>query len=828
MKKKKTSKISKQTIIISIVVLVAILTPPVIYFINKQDKADVLSWYNSSWNYKKSITVENTSGSTLINEDVLVTINTSDLISQGKLQNDCNDLRFVDSDDTTILDYWIEGGCNTGTTQVWVRIPSLPDGGKTIYMYYDNSGATAGEVSWTGNFISLSDQSSCGSGWSQFSALNGRFPMGSTTYGSTGGTATHSHDGASVTTGTAASNYVYNGYNVNMAPRHGHNVTATLTSNVNHMPQYTNMLYCSKSKVESLSNNIALFDVASVTGWTQYSTLDNRFPLGATSSIGATGGNTTHTHTASWSISSVSNDGQCQSGSTGVTAGHGHSVSSSSVTSANNTPAYLSMVYMKKSSASTLTSERPIYILNTSTMPLGWERFAVLDNRFPIGSISYGGTGGSNTHTHSTSMQTNWQGNTGSCLGGSTKRASAGHSHTAGFTSSEESNLPPYLTVVFAKRKDSQITTLGSEIAQNATPTAPTNLLTEGQTNPTYITDTTPEFSAIYNDPDINDTSNYYQIQVNTTSTFDGINMWDSGKLLMTSTIQGNRSPDISYNGNSLNDNITYYWRIKFWDAFGAGSPWSSTANFSINSDPTAPTSLLTESANNPNDVLDVTPEFSAIYNDPNTSDQANYYQILVNTSSDFSGTTIWDSTKTSITNINQGDRSPDISYAGSTLQQGTLYYWKIKFWDIAGSESPWSSIANFLTNGPPTATSLSIIGETNPEQIVFDIYFSALYTDPNGNNSSNYEIEINTLSDFTGTVMWDSTKTPITITSGNRSPNIQYNGTALSYNGTTYYTRMRFWDTNDNASNWVTGQFIDTLKSFQLNGLQIDGIQLN
>jgi hypothetical protein len=75
---------------------------------------------------------------------------------------------------------------------------------------------------------------------------------------------------------------------------------------------------------------------------------------------------------------------------------------------------------------------------------------------------------------------------------------------------------------------------------------------------------------------------------------------------------------------------------------------------------------------------------------------------------------------------------------------------------------------------------------------------------------------------------MWDSTKTSTTISSGNRSSDITYDGTDLDYDGTTYYVRMKFWDTDDNESDWVTGQFTDTLKSFQFEGLQMNGIQLN
>ncbi|PIR97164.1 MAG: hypothetical protein COT91_03035, partial [Candidatus Doudnabacteria bacterium CG10_big_fil_rev_8_21_14_0_10_41_10] len=47
----------------------------------------------------------------------------------------------------------------------------------------------------------------------------------------------------------------------------------------------------------------------------------------------------------------------------------------------------------------------------------------------------------------------------------------------------------------------------------NNAPSEPTDILTEGQTNPTAVTDSTPEFSAIYNDLDNGDIATDYQLQ---------------------------------------------------------------------------------------------------------------------------------------------------------------------------------------------------------------------------------------------------------------------------------------------------------------------------
>jgi hypothetical protein len=59
-------------------------------------------------------------------------------------RSDCGDIRFTDSDAQTLISYWIESGCNTASTKIWVKVPSIPTNlTKTIYVYYGNSGATS-------------------------------------------------------------------------------------------------------------------------------------------------------------------------------------------------------------------------------------------------------------------------------------------------------------------------------------------------------------------------------------------------------------------------------------------------------------------------------------------------------------------------------------------------------------------------------------------------------------------------------------------------------------------------------------------------------------
>jgi parallel beta-helix repeat protein len=90
--------------------------------------------------------------------------------------------------------------------------------------------------------------------------------------------------------------------------------------------------------------------------------------------------------------------------------------------------------------------------LPSTSIPTGWSYNSALDGRFPRGNSVYGGTGGSETHTHNyggtTSNPTNVY--NGASVGLSIRAyASAGHTHDFSGTTDEASSLPPYLDVIF-------------------------------------------------------------------------------------------------------------------------------------------------------------------------------------------------------------------------------------------------------------------------------------------------------------------------------------------------------------------------------------------
>ncbi len=116
----------------------------------------------------------------------------------------------------------------------------------------------------------------------------------------------------------------------------------------------------------------------------------------------------------------------------------------------------------------------------------------------------------------------------------------------------------------------------------NEAPTAPTVLQVDGQSSPTgaNCVTATPQFTAIFNDPDAGDISNAINIQVGSASgLFD---MWDSG-WLADSTVDGNRCSAKTYAGSALSAGTSYWWRCRFRDDDGAeGVAWSDWQQFDV------------------------------------------------------------------------------------------------------------------------------------------------------------------------------------------------------------------------------------------------------
>lgn len=129
----------------------------------------------SGWSYRMPVTVDNSANAfTLTDHQVMVSLNTAQLVLDGKMKVDGGDLR-VTNDAGNLISFWIETGTiNTSTTRLWIKVPQVAANTiANIYVFYGNpsastvsNGTTTFELfdDFTGTSVDPAKWSVCNSG----------------------------------------------------------------------------------------------------------------------------------------------------------------------------------------------------------------------------------------------------------------------------------------------------------------------------------------------------------------------------------------------------------------------------------------------------------------------------------------------------------------------------------------------------------------------------------------------------------------------------------------------------------------------------------------
>ena len=99
----------------------------------------------AGWNYRRTVTIDNTSGSALTDYQVKIDLSgLTDPFIFGNANSDGSDVRITSDDGVTEIPFWIEEW-NVSLMQaiIWVKVPSIPTSGATVYLYYGNNAATS-------------------------------------------------------------------------------------------------------------------------------------------------------------------------------------------------------------------------------------------------------------------------------------------------------------------------------------------------------------------------------------------------------------------------------------------------------------------------------------------------------------------------------------------------------------------------------------------------------------------------------------------------------------------------------------------------------------
>ncbi|MFH1369153.1 MAG: DUF2341 domain-containing protein, partial [Elusimicrobiota bacterium] len=103
----------------------------------------ISDWYDADWGFRQPITL-------LYSQNVVDHQSRLDmgsmiknLVGSGRIRPDGADIRFTDSDGTSLIPYWVDLSTDVlgtaTTTQIWIKIPSATASTiKTIFMYYSN------------------------------------------------------------------------------------------------------------------------------------------------------------------------------------------------------------------------------------------------------------------------------------------------------------------------------------------------------------------------------------------------------------------------------------------------------------------------------------------------------------------------------------------------------------------------------------------------------------------------------------------------------------------------------------------------------------------
>ncbi|MDD5528096.1 MAG: DUF2341 domain-containing protein [Patescibacteria group bacterium] len=104
-------------------------------------------WWNSGWNYRLPITIDNTGNAgTLADHQLYLEISSSTSRDFWRnIKADGSDIRFTNSSQTTELPYWIQSfDYAASSTKIWIKVDSIPAATTSkIYLYYGNSGASS-------------------------------------------------------------------------------------------------------------------------------------------------------------------------------------------------------------------------------------------------------------------------------------------------------------------------------------------------------------------------------------------------------------------------------------------------------------------------------------------------------------------------------------------------------------------------------------------------------------------------------------------------------------------------------------------------------------
>jgi hypothetical protein len=459
---------------------------------------------------------------------------------------------------------------------------------------------------------------------------------------------------------------------------------------------------------DATGNMLLFWDTAAYIpeGWTCVSCVSGdpfyqRFIIGS-STPNVTGGAGTHTHAAA---GAVNPSGGTTNVDTNIQAtpvvAHTHTAYTPTISAASNLPTYRNLVVIQYSSTgqpSTIPTGA-IAIFDAS-VPVGWTRYSLQDNSFTYGenTTAIGGTGGSATHSHTITGNTNNSATTANIRNpGTAVSVAATHNHAINANTSTETIFPPYLSVIFGKL--------------DATTTPPNNMIAMWTDEPDAGWDSVSGSGGDFENRFMYGSATYGTTGGVATSTHPNV----------TGIVSGTPSAVVNRDSTPATRTIASAGHTHLVDVTNFSTVWSLPPYRSVlfakraGGTPAATSTFYNIPFDNEKNASS-TPALEFSSNDPDGSDDL-LYQLQWDDDADVATSPLGDCTSDvscaphTFQNLTTpADTSPfnDAEHMRFRIQtalaNGTTYYWRVRAKDSGAAWGAWSDVQSFtydqLTGG--------------------------------------------------------------------------------------------------------------------------------
>ena len=289
-------------------------------------------------------------------------------------------------------------------------------------------------------------------------------------------------------------------------------------------------------------------------------------------------------------------------------------------------------------------------------------------------------------------------------------------------------------------------------------------------------TNTTPQLSATFADPDAADTGTL-SFQLCSTSSCSSVLQSGTSASGLANGAAANWTPSTLADG-------TYYWRARGQDAAGNQSAWSSAGSFVVDTvAPSAPSLVSPASASRVNSIT-----LSTAFSDSDAGDTGTLtFQLCGDAAC---SSVVASNTSASVAN------GATAAWTPATPADGA-YYWRASAKDAAGNQSPWSAVRSVtLDTVAPSAPGL--VSPADGGDVNTAPTLTASFSDTDAGDTGTLTFQI--CGDAACTAVVQSGTSSSGLSNG---ASAGWTPTGLS--GAVYYWRASSVDAAGNASSWST-----------------------